>query len=92
MSSSVPTPTTYSPNDNTSSEGSVAVFYIAMYGKTTPDGFAYPFEYSEQAPLSLCNRPASRDPDPDPDATRRFVTSIIDRHNAEILNSRAWLC
>jgi hypothetical protein len=70
----------------------VAVRYIVMYGKPTPDGLAYPFEYSEQAPLSLCNRTASRGPDPDPDATGQFVAFVIDRYNDEILRSRAWLC
>src|SRR6266480_1947876 len=79
------------PNNNNSSR-SATVLYIVMCGKPTPDGLAYPFEYYEQAPLSLCNRPASRDPNPDPDATGRFVTSVIDRHNDDILNSRTWLC
>jgi hypothetical protein len=79
------------PNDNTSSR-SVAVRYMGMCGKPTPDGLAYPFEYSEQAPLSLCSRPASSDPAPDPDATGQFVTFVIDRHNDEMLRSRAWLC
>ena len=87
MSSSVPTATTNNPNDNISSERSVADCYIVMCGKPTPDGSAYPFEYYEQAPLSLCNRPASHDPDPDPDATGRFVTSVIDRHNVDMAMS-----
>lgn len=70
----------------------MTIRYIVMCGKPTPDGLSYPFEYSEQAPLSLCNRLPSSDPDPDPDATGQFITSVVDRHNAEILFSRPWSC
>jgi len=97
-STSVPAAAMNNPNDinisssNTTHEGSVSVRYIVMCGKPTPDGLAYPFEYSERAPLSLCNRPPSRDPDPGPDATGSFLTSLIERHNDEILKCRAWLC
>jgi hypothetical protein len=79
-------------NDQNSAGATVKIRYLVMCGKPTSDGLAYPFEYSEQAPLSLCNRLPSSGPDPDPDATGQFITSIVDRHNAEILTSRPWLC
>jgi hypothetical protein len=79
-------------NDQNSAGATVTIRYLVMCGKPTSDGLAYPFEYSEQAPLSLCNRLPSSGPDPDPDATGQFITSIVDRHNAEILTSRPWLC
>jgi hypothetical protein len=75
-----------------SAGATTTIRYLVMCGKPTLDGLAYPFEYSEQAPLSLCNGPPSSGPDPDPDATGQFITSVVDRHNAEILASRPWLC
>jgi hypothetical protein len=80
-----------SSNDHTSAEATVTIRYIVACGNPTSDSL-YPFEYSEQAPLSLCNRPPSSAPDPNPDATGQFITYVVDRHNEEILISRPWKC
>lgn len=61
-------------------------------GAFSPVGVAYLFDYSMQAPLSLCNCPPSPDPHPDPDATGKLLTSIIDKHDLRVLLSRAWTC
>lgn len=77
---------------NTTLAATVPIIYKGCVGSPAPDGSAYLFEMPEQAPRSLCDRPPSREPDPNPDATGYFVTTLIERHNAEFLFSRAWRC
>ncbi|KAE9376054.1 hypothetical protein N431DRAFT_556319 [Stipitochalara longipes BDJ] len=75
-----------------SQEETVTVRYLVICGKHTPDGFREKFDYSAQAPPSLCKPHNDNEPGPDPDATGVFITSLIDRHNEEILCSRVWRC
>lgn len=77
---------------NIPQEPTTRVKYMGMCGSPDIDGYAYPFNYVEQAPSSLCNQPHSGNIRPDPNATGRFLTSLISRHNDEILQSRSWLC
>jgi len=81
------------PSSNISLEVTTVPFrYMGCIGKPTPDGSTYPFNISEQAPLSLCDRVHCGAPDPNPDATGRFLTSLIERHNTHFLLSRPWCC
>lgn len=80
------------PSSNTTLEATVPITYIGCIGKPTPESSAYPFEIAEQAPRSLCTRSHCLAPDPNPDATGQFLTSLVERHNAIFLFSRAWRC
>jgi hypothetical protein len=66
--------------------------FICAVGNFTPGGEAYPYEFDERAPRSLCTLPIDRKFDPDPDATGVFLTSLVDRYTPEILASRTWRC
>ncbi|MCJ1363695.1 hypothetical protein MMC16_002804 [Acarospora aff. strigata] len=70
----------------------VPVIYRGVCGKPTPDGTAYLFKYTEQAPRLLCDRPPFGELDPHPDANGQYLVSVVERHNTELLMSRAWLC
>ena len=77
---------------NVPQEPTIRVKYMGICGNLDVDGHAYPFNYIEQAPSSLCNQPHSGDIKPDPNATGHFLTNLISRHNDEILQSRSWSC
>jgi hypothetical protein len=78
--------------NNDSRERTVPVHYIVVCGKPTPDGETYPFKYSEQAPVSLCEPHGNDKPRPDPNETGKFITAVIERHHLEILHRRPWQC
>lgn len=77
---------------NESRDRTTPVHYIVMCGKPTPDGEAYPFNYSEQAPISICEPHGDGKPSPDADETGKFITSVIDRHHLDIFQRRSWRC
>jgi hypothetical protein len=66
--------------------------YLVYCGNPTPNGFMWAFQYLEQAPASLCKPHTDKEPGPDPDDNGVFITSLIERHNDEILHSHAWRC
>ena len=75
-------------------EQTVSITFTGVCGvpwRGTHVSHQYRFSYLEQAPQSLCNR-ARGEPDPDPDATGRFLTELVERHNHEILQARPWSC
>lgn len=77
------------------SEETVAVEYRVHCSNMNPDPqkfYIQDFFYVAQAPASICETHSSYEDGPDPDATGLFITSLIDRHHAEILNSRVWHC
>jgi hypothetical protein len=73
-------------------EQTVTIRYLVFCGKHTPDGSMRSFNYREQAPASLCVPHVDDGPRPDADATGLFISSIVNRHNDEILLSQAWRC
>lgn len=70
----------------------VSVRYLVSCGKHTPDSILQKFEYSAEAPASLCAPHSVIRPPPDEDATGVFIASLIDRHHDAILRSQQWRC
>jgi hypothetical protein len=73
-------------------EQTVTIRYLVFCGKHTPDGSMRSFNYREQAPASLCVPHVDDGLKPDADANGIFISSIVNRHNDEILLSQAWRC
>ena len=79
-------------SSNTAVETTVPFLYQGCIGRPTTDGGVYPFNFPERAPSSLCQRFPCGAPDPNPDATGQFLTTLVERHNTRFLFSRAWRC
>jgi len=73
-------------------EDHVNIRYLVFCGKLTPHGILNKFEFREQAPASLCTPHTDNQVGPDPDATRALITSIVKRHNDEIMLIKNWRC
>jgi hypothetical protein len=77
---------------NESNDRTIPIQYMGGCGNPSPDGAMYPFQYSERAPVSLCEPHGNGKPSPDTDKTGHFMTAVIERHHLEILHSRSWRC
>ena len=66
--------------------------YWVICGNPTKDGSFRSFNFEAEAPAALCLPHLDNGPKPDPDDAGIFITTLVDRHNNEILHSRAWRC
>lgn len=66
--------------------------YWVICGKPTKDGRFKSFNFEAEAPAALCLPHLDNGPKLDPDDNGVFITTLVDRHNNEILLSHPWRC
>jgi hypothetical protein len=61
---------------------------------STPETFFPPviFEFTDQAPISLCEADDNENEKPDTTAQRVLSSAIVKSHHIEVLLSRSWSC
>jgi hypothetical protein len=67
--------------------------FVVYCGKpSVPYNQPTKFSFREKAPKSYCKLVTAAEPGPHKDTVHRFISTLIDRHDAEMFASRAWKC